>query len=80
MFEKKVCKGCGKSGVFLKLNDDLLCSECAELESKRMTTTEVVDELVAYVNGAGTTKKIEDYLDAEEAKNKREKRNFSFRA
>ena len=77
MFEKKVCKGCGKSGVFLKLNDDLLCSECAELESKRMTTKEVVDELVAYANGAGTTKKIEDYLDAEEAKNKREKRNFN---
>lgn len=77
MLKKNVCKGCGKNGLFLKLNKELLCAECVDLEAKRMSTSEVTDELIAYVKGTGTTKKIEAYMKAQESKNKRELHNFN---
>ena len=77
MLKKNVCKGCGKNGLFLKLNKELLCAECVDLETKRMSTSEVADELIAYAKGTGTTKKIEAYLHAAESKNRREQYNFN---
>ena len=77
MFKKNVCKGCGESGYFLKLNKELLCPKCVELEMKTMSTDEVIDELVEWYKGSGTTKNIEAYLHAAESKNRREQYNFN---
>lgn len=78
MFEKKVCKSCGKNGFFLKLNEDLLCSECADLQNREMSMPEVADEIVKFVNGKGTTKKLDTYIKAQEKKENRERKNFNF--
>lgn len=68
MFEKKVCKGCGKNGFFLKLNSDLLCNECVELKNNEMSMSEVADELVKFVKGEGSAKKLTTYVELQEAK------------
>lgn len=78
MFEKKVCKGCGKSGIFLKLNSDLLCDECEDLKNREMSMSEVADELVNFVKGENITKKFSTYIKSQEAKEKRGERNFKF--
>lgn len=77
MFEKKVCKGCGKNGFFLKLNSDLLCNECVELKNNEMSMSEVADELVKFVKGEGSAKKLTTYVELQEAKKRRETRNFN---
>ena len=77
MFKRNVCKGCGESRYFLKLNKELLCPKCVELEMKTMSMDKVVDELVKWCEGTGTTKNIEAYLHAAESKNKREQHNFN---
>lgn len=76
MFEKNVCMGCGKSGYFLKLNKELLCEECVDLKNKKMTNSEVTEELVNWFNGKGTLKKVNSYMKAQDAKSQREKKNF----
>lgn len=77
MFTKKVCKGCGKSGLFLKLNKDNLCFECADLQKSEMSMAEIADELGAYVKGKGTPKKTISYMQKQEKKEQRESKNFN---
>lgn len=77
MFEKNVCKGCGKSGYFLKLNKDLLCEECVDLQNKEMTLAEFDEELVKWCKGKGTLKRVNSYLKAQDAKSQREEKSFN---
>lgn len=78
MFTKKVCKECGRSGYTLRLNKDLLCPDCVDLQNKKMTLDEVADELVNWHNGKGSLKKINALHKAQESKDRREERNFNF--
>lgn len=77
MFEKNVCKGCGKSGYFLKLNKDLLCEECVDLQNKEMTLIEFAEELVKWHEGKGSIKRVSSYMKAQDAKSQREEKSFS---
>lgn len=77
MFEKNVCKGCGKSGYFLKLNKDLLCEECLDLQRKQMTSSEFDEELIKWYKGEGSLKKVNSYMKAQDAKSQREEKNFN---
>ena len=76
MLEKNVCKGCGKSGYFLKLNKELLCEKCADLSNQEMTTSEVVDDLINWRNGTGTLKRFNSYTKAQKDKKQRAEKNF----
>lgn len=77
MFEKNVCKGCGKSGYFLKLNKDLLCEECLDLQRKQMTSSKFDEELIKWYKGEGSLKKVNSYMKAQDAKSQREEKNFN---
>ncbi|MBC5745620.1 hypothetical protein FMM74_019135 [Lachnospiraceae bacterium MD308] len=77
MFEKNVCKGCGKGGYFLKLNKDLLCEECVDLQNKEMTLSEFDEELTKWYKGEGTLKKVNSYMKAQDAKSQREEKSFN---
>lgn len=77
MFEKNVCKGCGKSGYFLKLNKDLLCEKCVDLQNKEMTLAELDEELVKWYKGKGTLKRVNSYMKAQDAKSQREEKSFN---
>ena len=77
MFEKNVCRGCGKSGYFLKLNKDLLCGECVDLQNKKMTESEFTEELIKWYKGKGTLEKVNSYMEAQEAKSQREEKSFN---
>lgn len=77
MIIKKVCKSCGKKSYFLKLNDDLLCSECAKLKEHELTTSEIVRELGDYVKGQGDASNVKKYMSLYEEKEKRTHENFN---
>lgn len=73
MFERKVCKSCGKNGFFLKLNKDFLCSECANLQQNEMTMVEISNELIH-----GNFTKIESLIQEQDKKQRREEQNFNY--
>jgi len=76
MLEKKVCKHCGKSGYFLKLDNNLLCRACADLLEKGTDMNEIADELAEFATGEGSLKRIEALIKAQNEANERGKINF----
>jgi tetratricopeptide (TPR) repeat protein len=76
MLEKKVCKSCGQSGYFLKLNNDFLCVQCVDLKKKEMTHNEIDRELINFVNDNGSLEKVTSLLQAHKQKERRESKSF----
>ncbi len=64
MLVKKVCKQCGENGYNLRLNEKLLCPDCADLESKEMSMSKITN--------------LVKFFKAQEARSKREEKNFNF--
>lgn len=56
------CVGCGKSGLFLKLNDKHLCSDCEEKQKKtELSTREVANIQAKYI--CDIAKSIQDTVE-----------------
>ena len=77
MFKRKVCKGCGASGIFLTLNKESLCPNCIYAQNKEMSMNEVANELANWVNGKGSANKVRAMIKAQEDKAFREAQNFN---
>ncbi len=75
MHVRNVCKECLANGYSLKLNEDLLCSKCANLLSMRISNASF-DELAELV--WSESEEFDAYNKAYEAKSKREEKNFNF--
>ncbi len=71
-----VCKECGKSGLFLQLDKDMLCEQCAQLAKNKLSSDQVEDILVDYVVKDGSLSKFNEYMKAQKAKESRREKSF----
>lgn len=69
---RNVCKGCLKSGFSLELDENLLCSECADLLAHRLNHSNLAE--LAW----SASERLDAYNKAYDAKRKREEKNFNF--
>ena len=72
------CVSCGKSGIFVKVNKDGLCTQCAKDKTLILDSDSTANLLIDFVkkDSKSSLKKVQASIDAQDRINKRQLQNF----